>query len=119
MRALVIAIAMIAMAAAKELSHTSHVMARGAPAAADTLGSNATDVVTLRLEGLSVGFIDVVPTRDARFKCRVVAPDGHVTPGIAVGSSCHMQWLVPRTGAYRIEIENRDGNAVPYNVITR
>jgi hypothetical protein len=119
MRAVLIAIAMIAMAAASELSQTAHVLARAAPPAADTLGSNATDVVTLRLEGLSVGLVDVVPTISAPLDCRVVAPDGHVTRGIGVGARCHVQWLVPRTGAYRVEIRNRNGNAVPYNVITR
>lgn len=90
--------------------------ARNVAGAQDTLRAHGLDVVTLRFDGLTIARVDIVPLNGARLNCRALAPDGGVMQVVRSARVCSMQWLAPRTGAYRIEVANRSGSAVPYLV---
>lgn len=107
-----------AAVARQQLPHPGlRAAAAAAPAASDTVAARGVDVVTLRFDGLSVALVDVVPAVRKRLACRVVAPDGKSINAVRIGTRCRMQWLVPRTGAYRIEIRNPGTSVVPYDVV--
>ena len=86
---------------------------------ADTLGPREVDVITMRFEGLSVARVHVAATANAKLRCRVFDPNGLTLQAARAGPSCRLQWLVPRTGAYRIEVENRTASIVAYRTISR
>jgi hypothetical protein len=86
---------------------------------ADTLGPREVDVITMRFEGLSVARVEVTAAANARLRCRVFDPNGMTLQVARAGAGCRLQWLVPRTGAYRIEVENRSASTVSYRTISR
>jgi hypothetical protein len=85
---------------------------------ADTLGPREVDVITMRFEGLSVARVDVTASPDAKLRCRAFGPNGITLQAAGAGARCKLQWLVPRTGAYRIEVENRTAAAVAYTTVS-
>jgi hypothetical protein len=86
---------------------------------ADTLGPREVDVITMRFEGLSVARVDVTAPPAAKLRCRVFDPNGVTLQVARAGARCNLQWLVPRTGAYRIEVENRTAATVAYTAVSR
>ena len=86
----------------------------------DTLAAHATDVWPFRLNGLMHARITLQIENPLRVQCRLLDPDGApVRIKQVVSDRCRFAWTPARTGAYRLEIRNLVGAALPYVVRAR
>ena len=86
----------------------------------DTLGAAATDVWVLRFSGLTYAQVQVQADGEGAIGCALYDAQGlRVRASKAPAHSCRFAWIPPRTGAYRVEIENRMDAALPYALRAR
>jgi hypothetical protein len=92
----------------------------GTVVVADTLDAVATDVWPFRLTGLVHARVTLQVDNPNNVECRLLDPEGRrVTLARFVTDRCRFAWTPSRTGAYRLEIENLTGAALPYVIRTR
>lgn len=86
----------------------------------DTLGAAATDVWVLRFSGLTHAQLHVQADGEGAINCSLYDAQGaRVRAARGRANSCRFAWIPPRTGAYRVEIENQMDDALPYALRAR